>query len=89
MVLQPVDPGLIPERLKFETTTGTVELQARLEAASPAGDRDAEHAIWREREERQATCQAKVDNASRRLDSAMIRLEAYESPASTLGFSYS
>ena len=69
----------------LEASLAKVELQARLEVARAANDREAEHAVWQEREERQVACQAKVDAAEKRVDFASIRLTAYSSLASAFG----
>jgi hypothetical protein len=68
---------------KLDASMAKVELQARLETASAAGDREAEHAVWREREKRQAACQAKVDAATARIDLVGFRVTALGELAST------
>lgn len=73
---------------KLEASLATVELQARLEAITAAGDQDAEHALWREREERQASSQAKIDAESRRIDAIGVRIDACKNLASELGHDY-
>ena len=66
-----------------------VELQPRLDAASAAGDRAAEHAVWGERQVRQAECQAEVDEASRRIGLTSCRLDAFKDLASAVGSTFS
>jgi hypothetical protein len=73
---------------KMEAQVGTVELQARIEAARAAADQQAEHAVWQEREIREATCQAKVDEASKRADYLSLHLEVCNELASALGLSF-
>ena len=46
------------------------ELQARLDAARKAHDREAEHEVWRERDARQAECRAKIDAGTARMVSS-------------------
>ena len=70
---------------KAEAATASGELQARLAEAHATGDRDAEHAVWREREIRQAECQAKVDAASKHADMLILRLGAFRELASAFG----
>jgi hypothetical protein len=53
------------------------ELNVRLHAARAAGDRAAQHALWRESEVSQAEGQAEVDRISRNLDSVLLRLKAF------------
>jgi hypothetical protein len=74
------------EDAQMEAAVGSVELNARLAAASAAGDREAEHAVWRDREELQTACQAKIDATSRSMDPIMIRLSACKNLLSALGF---
>jgi hypothetical protein len=74
---------------QVEVQIGTVELQARLDAARAVGDRDAEHAIWQEREIRQAAAQAKVDDASRRAAVLSLHVDVCSDLASALGISFS
>lgn len=71
---------------QLEASLAKVELQARLEAARAANDREAEHAVWGEREKRQAACQAKVDAAMSRIGVISTRLTACQDLASALGF---
>jgi hypothetical protein len=71
-----------------EAATVSAELRIRLAAAHAAGDREAEHAVWREREIRQAACQAKVDAASKRVDMISLRLSVFQELASTLGIDF-
>jgi inorganic triphosphatase YgiF len=71
-----------------DATVGTAELQVQLDAARQAGDCQAEHAVWREREIRQAACQAKVDAASARMDPIGVRIETVEALATALGLSF-
>lgn len=73
---------------KLEADTATVVLQARMEAINAVGDQEAEHALWREREERQVSCQAKVDAASRRIAAVSVRIDACVALASELGHAY-
>jgi hypothetical protein len=71
-----------------EADSASVELQARLTTAIAANDREAEHAVWREREARQAACQAKVDASSRHIASVNLRLDTCKDLASALGVSF-
>jgi hypothetical protein len=71
-----------------EAAAASDELQARLDAARAAGDRETEHAVWRDREMRQAACQAKVDAASRRADILSLRLSAFQELPSALGINF-
>jgi hypothetical protein len=77
------------EEAKAEANAATVELQAQLDAARNAGDREAEHAVWREREARQTACQAKIDVATARMDPIGVRIGAIEDLATALGLSLS
>jgi hypothetical protein len=72
--------------VKLEASLAKVELEARLSTARAANDREAEHVVWREREERQAAGQSKIDAASRRLDVPLIRLKACSSLFAAFGF---
>jgi hypothetical protein len=69
----------------LEADTAMVELNARLKTARAAGDQEAEHVVWREREEIQAALQGRIDAVARRADSASIRLDAFRNLASSLG----
>jgi hypothetical protein len=60
-------------------------LQARLTAATATNDREAEHAVWRDRELLQAEAQAKIDQATRRTELVDFRLDAVERLASAIG----
>jgi hypothetical protein len=68
-----------------EAATVSADLQARLATAHAAGDRAAEHAVWREREVRQAACQAKVDAVTKRADVLGLRLGAFQELVSAMG----
>jgi hypothetical protein len=70
---------------KIEAASASVQLTARHAAASEAGDRAAQHAIWREREEIQTASQAKIDAVSARTDIFSFQLEAIQKLQSTLG----
>jgi hypothetical protein len=72
-----------------EAAAASTELQARLAAAHAGGDREAEHAVWREREIRQAECQAKVDAASNRGNVLSLRLGAFQELALAMGIDLS
>ena len=61
------------------------ELNVRLNAARAAGDRAAQHALWREREVRQAEGQAKVDELTRSLNPVGFRFDALREPLVVLG----
>jgi hypothetical protein len=76
------------EQAKAEANAATNELQARLEAALNTGDREAEHAVWRERETRQAACQAKIDTTTARMDPIGLRIGAIEDLATALRLSF-
>jgi hypothetical protein len=71
-----------------EAGSVSVELQARLYAATAAGDRDAEHAVWRDREAKQATVQAGIDDSVKRVRAISLRLDTCKNLASALGFPY-
>lgn len=73
---------------KADADAGTVELQARLTAAMAAQDREAEHAVWRERDTRQAACQGKIDASTRRIEFMSLRMDACQGLASALGASF-
>lgn len=73
------------EEAKAEADAATVELQARLDAARNEGDRKAEHAVWREREARQAAFQAKIDAATAQMAPIGLRLGAIESLVTAFG----
>jgi hypothetical protein len=60
------------------------EINVRLHAARAAGDRAAQHALWRESEVCRAEGQARIDELSRRLDSILLRLDALKSLRSSL-----
>jgi hypothetical protein len=66
----------------------TTELTERLDAARAAGDRTAEHQVWKEREARQAACQSKLDAASHRIDLVGLRIDTCKNLASALGFPF-
>lgn len=66
----------------------SAELQIRLEEARAVGDWDAQHAVWRDREVRQAACQAKVDSASIRAEKISLRLAAFQELASSMGVDF-
>lgn len=70
---------------EMEAAVASVELNARNAAASAAGDRAAQHAIWGDREKIQAANQAKVDAVSARMDVLVLQLEAFNALQSTLG----
>jgi hypothetical protein len=72
----------------FEADLATVELNARLTAAQAAGDRDAVHAVWREREERQAALRARKDALRGPVDTLGFRLDAVKSLGSEFGFDF-
>jgi hypothetical protein len=71
--------------VKMEEATASVELTARFAAASAAGDKAAQHAIWADREKIQAANQAKVDAVTARMDVLALQLEAFTMLQSTLG----
>jgi hypothetical protein len=73
---------------KMEADVATVELTARLEAASAAGDRNAQHEIWKEREKIQVAVQGKVDASGAAADALSARLDAFKRLASTLGVTF-
>jgi inorganic triphosphatase YgiF len=73
---------------KADAASASAQLQARLDTARAAGDRVAEHAIWREREVRQKAYQAKVDAASSRMDVIGLRIKALPELASALGIDF-
>lgn len=77
------------DEAKAEAATGTAQLQERLNAARASGDRQAEHDIWREREIRQAAVQAKIDEATKRIDPISMRLDACNELAAALGLEVS
>jgi hypothetical protein len=61
------------------------DLRARFDAAWASGDREAEHALWQERETEQAKCQTRVDAVSRRSELGHLRLDAFDSLGTLLG----
>lgn len=69
-----------------EADAAGIELTKRLSAARAAGDRGAEHEVWKEREARQAACQATVDAATRRIDRINLGLDTCKQLAAVLGF---
>lgn len=71
-----------------EADAASAELQVRFDEAHAAGNREAEHAVWRDREIRQAACQAKIDEVTRRADVLGLRLTAFQELASALGFNF-
>ena len=77
------------EDAKMEAEVGSLELTARFEAARAAGDRDAEHEIWREREERQRIVQQKVDAAGTLAETLSLHLSAFEQLADKVGVRFS
>lgn len=77
---------LAVEEAKDEGKAASAELTARLEAAIKAGDRDGQHAVWREREVRLTVVQAKVDDATARIGYLDIRRRACEAVVTALGF---
>ena len=74
---------------KAEAATGTAQLRERLDAARAASDYQAERDVWREREIRQAAVQAKIDEATKRIDPISMRLEACKELATALGLELS
>lgn len=73
---------------KMEASVGTVELTARLEAASAADDQDAQHDVWREREERQRVVQEKVDASGALAEKFGVRLDAFQRLAAAVGVTF-
>jgi hypothetical protein len=71
-----------------EADAASAELEERLSAARAADDYEAEHAVWRDREIRQAACQAKIDIARARMEPMSLRLEAVEGLAAALRLSF-
>jgi hypothetical protein len=61
------------------------DLTARLTEARASGDREAQHAIWGERDIKQAETQGKVDAVSKRAGNLQIQLAAFQNLGSTLG----
>lgn len=76
------------EEANSEADAASAELEERLNAARAADDYEAEHAVWRDREIRQAACQAKIDIARERMEPMSLRLEALEGLAAALGLSF-
>jgi hypothetical protein len=72
-----------------EAESVSVQLTERLSAAMAGGDTAAQHEVWRDREIVQADCRARVDSASKRIDSISLRLGLCEELATKLGFGYS
>ena len=62
----------------------SIKLTARLRAARAAGDKAAEYAVWRDQGVMQASCQAKVDAAAKRVQVCSLQVGAYKSLASAL-----
>lgn len=73
---------------KMEADVATVELTARLEAADAAGDRDAQHEVWKEREQIQLAVQTKIDASGSAATAFSPRLDAFERLASALGVTF-
>jgi hypothetical protein len=71
---------------KEGAATATDELQAHLAAARAAHDPEAEHAVWRDRDTRQAACQAKLDAVTKRAGMLSLRLSAFQQLSSAVGF---
>jgi hypothetical protein len=69
----------------MRAAAASVEVTARHAAASAAGDRAAQHAIWGEREEIQAANQAEIDIVSARMDILAFQLKAFKMLQSKLG----
>jgi hypothetical protein len=76
------------EDAKAEAEAASTELQARLQDARAAGNGQAEHEVWRERENRQTACQAKIDEATNRANILGLRIDACNDLASALGIRF-
>ena len=63
-------------------------LQACLDGARKAHDREAEHEVRRERDARQAECQAKIDAGTARMGLLEFHVKAIETLATALGLSF-
>jgi len=74
--------------LENAQAAAAAELQARLDAARKAQDREAEHDVWRERGARQAECQAKIDAGTARMGLLEFHVKAIETLAAALGLSF-
>jgi hypothetical protein len=71
-----------------EADAASADLEKRLGAARATNDYEAEHAVWRDREARQAACQAKIDDATARIAPMSFRLETVEGLAAALGLHF-
>lgn len=74
------------EKTKADAGAASIRLTEQLDLARKADDREAEHAVWRERELRQAASQAKIDAISASMDPIMCRVRAAGSLMTALGF---
>ncbi|MHA6781115.1 hypothetical protein ACVGOW_08980 [Pseudonocardia saturnea] len=77
------------EEAKMDTDIGTVELTARLEAATAAGDHNAQHELWKEREGRQLAINEKIDASGALAKKFSGRLDAFQRLATALGVTLS
>lgn len=77
--------GGIVNRANAEAEVASQDLRARMKVAREAGDKDAQAAIWQERDSRQAEGQGKIDAASARLDDIKLQIAAVKSVGEALG----
>lgn len=75
------------EAARSEADATSADLTAHLNAARNAGDRAAEHSVWKEREVRQAACQSKIDAITHRISLVSLRIDTCKKLADALGFS--
>jgi SpoVK/Ycf46/Vps4 family AAA+-type ATPase len=73
------------ERANTEGRIATSELTARLRAARRAGNSADEQAIFRDQKVMQASCQAKVDDARRRIKIISVQIDAFKDLALAFG----
>lgn len=73
------------DQAKADADTASRELTSRLHRAREAGDSEAEKAIFRERDVRQADVQGRIDAATARMDAPSLQLSAVKSVGTALG----
>ena len=73
---------------KAQAAAISAQLEERLNAARAAGDSQAEHEVWRDREIQQAAVQARLDQATKRAGLVGLRIDACNELAAALGISF-
>jgi hypothetical protein len=71
--------------IKLATEARSADLEARLETARVADDQEAEHAVWREREQEQTEAHAAGDTLLRRASKWTLRMGAVDDLGRALG----